>query len=68
MKVLAMPQNSFAQQSPVNFDPFQGMSSQQQIVFPFTPTAATTPVQPSNNLSNQRTSSFNPWDLYIEHE
>ena len=44
------------------------MSSQQQIAFPVTPTAATTPVQRSNNSSNQGTSSSNPQDPYIEHE
>ena len=60
MSMLGMPENYFAQQI--------GMSSQQQIAFPFTPTAPNTSVQPSNNLINQRTSSFYPWDPYIQHE
>ena len=68
MQMLGMLQSSFAQQPSINFGQFQGMSSQQQIAFPVTQTAATTPVQPSNNSSNQRMSSFNSWDPYIEHE
>ena len=68
MSMLGLPENSFAQQIPMKFGQFLGMSSQQQIAFPFTPTAPNTSVQPSNNSISQGTSSFNPWDPYIQHE
>ena len=40
MEILGISQSSFAQQPPVSFGQFQGMSSQQEIAFQFTPTAA----------------------------
>ena len=67
--MLGMLQSFFAQQPRINFVQFQGMLSYQQIAFPITLTAATTPVQPSNNSSNQGiSSSFDPWDPYMKHE
>ena len=39
MLMLGIPQTSFAQQHPINFGQFQGMSSQQQIALTVTPTA-----------------------------
>ena len=52
VQMLGMVQSFFAQQPRINFGQFQGMLSYQQIAFPITRTAATTPVQPSNNSSN----------------
>ena len=43
-----IPQNSFAKQLASHKFQFQGMSSQQQMAFPVTPTAVTAPVQSSN--------------------
>ena len=69
VQMLGMLQSFFGQQPHTNFGQFQGMLSYQQIAFSITLTAATTPVQPSNNSSNKRiSSSFNPWDPYIKHE
>ena len=68
MQMRGMPQSSFTQQFLINFGQFQSISSQQQVAFSVTPTAATTPVQPSNNSSNQGKNSFNMRDPYIENE
>ena len=51
-----------------NSHKFWGMFCQRQITFPATPTAATTPIQSSDNSSNQGKNSFNPWDPYIDYE
>ena len=51
-----------------NSHKFWGMFCQRQITFPAMPTAATTPIQSSDNSSNQGKNSFNPWDPYIDYE
>ena len=51
-----------------NSHKFWGMLCQRQITFPAMPTAATTPIQSSDNSSNQGKNSFNPWDPYIDYE
>ena len=51
-----------------NSHKFWGMLCQRQIKFPAMPTAATTPIQSSDNSSNQGKNSFNPWDPYIDYE